>query len=220
MLKIPMGSKNIPSIPIQLANSRCDPPHVGTTEQENIIQYTIWTFDGKHHAKCWRYNQQWTMDCHGPLFFCWSLGWWSLLRVAQWSSISNRSLLLLMSHAVGSVSWGLGGKAVWNHWAMHVEPRAMAAFHMVRSVHLQPTWPTGIIGCDCVYNMEHLWTLVMVLTLTVGHDVKAIQIQNIMSGKCRGDSRPQDRLSPWWNLTEIKPGIYWLFRSGNYKALL
>jgi hypothetical protein len=51
-LRFPMGSKNLPSIPIQLANSRCDPPHVGTTEQENIIHYTIWTFDGKHHAKC------------------------------------------------------------------------------------------------------------------------------------------------------------------------
>ena len=52
MLKIPMGSKHIPSIPIQLANSRCDPPHVGTTEQENIIHDAIWTFDGKHNAKC------------------------------------------------------------------------------------------------------------------------------------------------------------------------
>ena len=51
-LRFPMGSKNIPSIPIQLANSRCDPPHVGTTEQENIIHDAIWTFDGKHNAKC------------------------------------------------------------------------------------------------------------------------------------------------------------------------
>ena len=51
-LRFPMGSKNIPSIPIQLANSRCDPPHVGTTEQENIVHYAIGTFDGKHHAKC------------------------------------------------------------------------------------------------------------------------------------------------------------------------
>ena len=153
---------------------------------------------------------------HGLLFFCWSLGyWWSL------SSISRR-LLLLMSHEVGSISWGLGRKAVWNHWAMHVEPRAMAAFHMVRSVHLQPTWPTGIIGCDCVCNMKHLWTLVVVPHYSIGHDVKAIQIQNIVSGKWRGDSRPQDRLFPWWNLTGKKPswGIYWLFRSGNSKALL
>ena len=51
-LRFPMGSRNIPSIPIQLANSRCDPPHVGTTEQENIIHDAIWTFDGKHNAKC------------------------------------------------------------------------------------------------------------------------------------------------------------------------
>ena len=51
-LRFPMGSKNIPSIPIQLANSRCDPPHVGTTEQENIVHDAIWAFDGKHHAKC------------------------------------------------------------------------------------------------------------------------------------------------------------------------
>ena len=38
MLKIPYGFKNLPSIPIQLANSRCDPPHVGTTDKENIMQ--------------------------------------------------------------------------------------------------------------------------------------------------------------------------------------
>ena len=58
MLKIPCGFKNLPSIPIQLANARCDPPHVGTTEQENIVHDAICTFDDKHHAKCLRYNQQ------------------------------------------------------------------------------------------------------------------------------------------------------------------
>ena len=145
-LRFPMGSRNIPSIPIQLANSRCDPPHVGTTEQENIMQSGPSTENITPSVRGIINNEP---SNHGPLFFCLSLGWWSLLRIAQWSSISRR-LLLLMSHEVGSVSWGLGGKAVWNHWAMPVEPRAMAAFHMVRSVHLQPTWPTGIIGCDCV----------------------------------------------------------------------
>ena len=134
-LRFPMGSKNIPSIPIQLANSRCDPPHVGTTEPENIMQSASSTENITPSVRGIINNEPWTI----VFFYC---------------SISNRRLLLLMSHEVGSVSWGLGGKAVWNHWAMPVEPRAMAAFHMVRSVHLQPTWPTGIIGCDCVYNMS------------------------------------------------------------------
>ena len=60
-LRFPMGSKNIPSIPIQLANSRCDPPHVGTTEPENIMQSASSTENITPSVRGIINNEPWTI---------------------------------------------------------------------------------------------------------------------------------------------------------------